>query len=206
MIVSVNGKNYTVEDEEKFTVEAVEKGTNKIKIHRARVPQETEDFHEVDTTDFAGNMQKKEQSPHTQFDSIFDVNINSSKAVLVVKTKVVAKDKLGMDTIFSSYSLEVSGAKIENECQVFANERVRKKFISHHLKNAFVPVGFGGIAILLMGIYALLANIRGEAINLGGREFTYPWSIGLMVIGFGFLFYAIFVTVRVLTLAKKYKT
>ena len=52
---------------------------------------------------------------------IFNVDVNASKAVLTVDKKMLLKDKFGLDVIFSGYSLTVSGAKVENSTEVFAN-------------------------------------------------------------------------------------
>ena len=203
--VFFDGKTYTVSEDEKLTVDAVEKGRHTVRVHRTRVPYETEDFYESDHTDIADKIQKQEKSLHTQTDGIFEIDINSSKAVLTVNPEFIAKDKMGMDAIFSGYSLTVSGARIESKKDVFANKKVRKSFILHHVKEAFLPVGGGGILLFFMGLIALSSNFAGKTVNIGGHDFTYPWSIGLTAVGFGFICYSVIVTVNALATAKKYK-
>jgi len=204
IVVFFDGRDYTVDDEEKVTVEAVEKGIHEVRIHRARVPMETEDYHEVDRTDIKGNIEKSDKSFHTQLDAVFELNINSGKSVMTVRTKVKAKQKLGIDVLLSGYSVEESGGKVENLKLIFSNKNVRKNFISHHIKDALLPVGAGGTVLLIMGIIALIANIAGEAINIGGRDFTYPWSIGLTVVALGFIGYAIYQIFCALKIAKNF--
>lgn len=202
--VFFDGKEYTVNDEEKFTVDAVEKGRHTVRIHRTRVPMETEDFHETDKGDIKGNMEKSEKSLHTQLDAIFDLDINSGKSVITVKTKVEAKEKFGIDAIFSGYSVEVSGGKVEKSELFFANKNVGKNFILHHLKDALFPVGAGGIFLLILGIAALAANFAGKTVNIGGTDFSWPWSALLTAVGLGFVGYTIFVVINTIKTAKKF--
>lgn len=202
IVVYFDGNEYIICDEEKFTVEAIEKGEHNVRVHRARIPMETEDYHEVDKGDIKANAEKADRSFHTQLDAVFDVDINSRKSVITVRTKVKAKEKLGVDVIFSGYSVETSGAKVENFRLIFANKNVRKKFISHHIKDAFLPVGAGGIFLLIMGIIALSQNLIGKSVNIGGQDFSLPWSIGLLAVSLGFVGYTVFVIAYVLKIAK----
>lgn len=203
--VVFNGETYTLQDEERITVDALEKGVYDVRVHRARIPMETEDFHEAQNAKFSERTEKSEQSQHVQLDGLFSVNVNSTKAVLTVKTKVRAKEKFGIDAIFSGYTLEVTGAKVENERQIFASEKLKKGFIRHHIKEAFLPVGAGGIFLLILGFIALEANIAGKTVNIGGQDFSYPWSIGLLVVGLGFVGYTVFVIVNVFKTADRFK-
>lgn len=198
------GKEYTVVDEEKVTVDAVEKGVHEMRVHRTRVPMETADSHEAGQLDIKEKAEKSERSLHTQLDAVFDVNINASKTVVTVRTKVRAKEKVGIDVIFSGYSIETSGGKVENFQLIFANKNVRKNFIFHHIKDAFLPVGAGGIILLIMGIIALSQNLIGKSINIGGQNFSLPWSIGLLAVSLGFVGYTVFVIVHVLKTAKTF--
>lgn len=203
--VVFNGETYTLQDEERITVDALEKGVYDVRVHRARIPMETEDFHEAQNAKFSERTEKSEQSQHVQLDGLFSVNVNSTKAVLTVKTKVRAKEKFGIDAIFSGYALEVTGAKVENERQTFASEKLKKGFIRHHIKEAFLPVGAGGIFLLILGFIALGANIAGKTVNIGGQDFSYPWSIGLLAVGLGFVGYTVFVIVNVFKTADRFK-
>lgn len=202
--VFINGQEYRLEDEERTTV-AVEKGVLEIRVHRSRIPMETDDLHDVDRSDIVGNTERNERSMHTQLDGIFKININSAKAIITIKTKVKAKEKFGIDALFSGYGVEVSGARVEEEKLVFASKRVQKRFIRHQFKEAMIPVGFGSIFLLILGAIAIYANIIGKAVNIGGREFTYPWSIGLLAVGLGFAGYATFVIIHSIKISKQYK-
>ena len=198
------GKEYTVADEEKVTVEAVEKGVHEMRVHRTRVPMETADSHEAEQLDIKEKAEKSERSLHTQLDAVFDVNINASKTVVTVRTKVKAKETVGIDVIFSGYSVETSGGKVENFRLIFANKNVKKRFINNQLKEALLPIGLGGIILLVMGIFALRGNITGNPINIGGRIFSLPWSIGLTAVGLGFEGYALYVIIYSLKIAKQF--
>ena len=206
VIVCFKGEKYTLKDEERITVENIEKGTYDVRVHRARIPMETEDYHEpTDSTDFMARTEKAERSQHVQLDTVFSVEINSNKSVLTVKTKVKAKEKFGIDAIFSGYSLEISGGKLGGHRHIFPNKKMRKSFISHQVKEAMIPVGFGGIFLLILGIIALCTNLAGKTVNIGGQDFSYPWSIGLTAIGLGFIGYTVFVIVNVMKNAKRFK-
>ena len=198
------GKEYTVADEEKVTVDAVEKGVHEMRVHRTRVPMETADSHEAGQLDIKEKAEKSERSLHTQLDAVFDVNINASKTVVTVRTKVRAKEKVGIDVIFSGYSIETSGGKVENFGLVFANKNVRKNFMNNQIKEALLPVGLGGIILFIMGIFALRGNITGNPINLGGRIFTLPWSIVLAAVGLGFIGYSLYVIIYSMKIAKHF--
>ncbi len=203
--VIFNGETYTLRDEERVSVEALEKGVYDVRVHRARIPMETEDFHEAQNAKFSERMEKSDKSQHVQLDGLFSVDINSTKAVLTVKTKVQAKEKFGIDAFFSGYTLEAAGSKVENARQVFSSEGIKKGFIRHQIKEAFLPVGAGGIFLLILGFIALGANIAGKTVNIGGQDFTYPWSVGLVAVGLGFVGYTVFVIVSIFKNANKFK-
>ena len=199
-----NGKTYTVQDEEKLTIEAVEKGLHEITVHRTRVPMESPDFHENENAGLAEKVQKGDNNQHVQLDSIFTVNINASKAVLTVETKVSLKNKFGMDALFSGYSVNVSGAKLEAQRDTFSNSSVRKKFLQHHIKEAMLPVGIIGIILLFVGILAIYGNIINNLIVFGETKLTYPWSIGLTAVALGFCIYTVISLVNIFRTAKIY--
>ena len=199
----LNGKSYTVQNGEKLNIDAVEKGGYELRIHRTCLPTESEDMHE-NNTGITEKIRGDEKNLHTQLDGMFFVNVNASKAVLTVEKKVLLKEKFGMDVIFSGYSLTASGAKVENVSEVFANKSEKKKFILHHLKEAFVPVGIVGIIVTLVGLFALGGNIIGSVITVGGTKMTYPWSIGLLAVGLGFVIYTAVSLANTFKYVKKY--
>ena len=202
--VFLNGNSYVVQNGEKMNIEAVEKGSCEIRIHRTCIPTESENPNENTGGGIAEKVKNNEKNLHTQLDGIFNVDVNASKAVFTVDKKLLLKDKFGLDVIFSGYSLTVSGAKVENSTEVFANKSEKKKFILHHLKEAFVPVGLVGIIVLLVGIFALGGNIIGNVITVGGTKMTYPWSVGLLAAGLGFNGYTVIALVNSLKTARKY--
>ncbi len=203
VIVIFNGNELVIENEARVSVDALEKGEYSLKVHRARVPFESEDVHE--NKNEGGLPFKIEKSMHTQLDLLANIELNASKAVVTVKTEVTSKERFGLDVIFSSYSVAATGAKIESERKAFANESVRKSFISHHIKNVFFPVGFGGICVLILGIFACIRAVGGEPVNIGGTEFTIPWSAGLTCVGAGFLGYCALCVGEILKTARKLK-
>lgn len=203
--VSVDGKEYVIGDEEKFYIDAVEKGSRRLCIHRTRVPQETADSHEKNNADISEKFGENEKSFYAQLDTVFDMDVNSSKAVITVHSNARLNDRPGMDVVFSGYSVTVSGGKIENERQVFANKKIKKGFISHHLKEALIPVGLIGLILLFMSIFALHGNIVGKELTIGGTKFTYPWSIGLAAVSAGLLIYTAVTVANIFLTAKKYK-
>lgn len=201
--VILDGREETVADEQRVTFDMLEKGRHILHIHRTRIPIESTDKNKTEETKMP--FASSEKNLHTQLDLIAEVDLNSSKAVVTVKNYVTAKESKGIDTIFSSYALDGTGVKIEEERKVFANSAVEKNFKSHHISNAFLPVGAGGIVIFLLGLFALVMHLSGNTINLGGTEFTLPWSLGLTAVGTAVLIYTAVCVANILTAVRKYK-
>lgn len=202
--VTLDTTVYVLADDEKLTIQNLEKGRYTLKVHRTRVPQETADSHETDNSDFRAKAENNDKSVHTQLDGIYEIELSSSKAVIAVQQSISAVEKISADAIFSGYSLNVTGSKVLSEKKIFANTRVRKKYIAHQLSNAFLPIGLVGIILFILGMSSVFANLGGGAINLGGRDFSLPWSIGLTAIGAACIAYMIFVVVKTFFTAKKY--
>ncbi len=201
--VIFDGNETVIENECRASIDSLEKGTHSLRIHRTRVPFESEDIHEADNEKW--NFFKEEKAMHTQLDLLTEIELKSSKGVITVKTDITSEDKMGLNVIFSSYSVSVTGAEITKTKKVFSNTNVKKDFVSHHIKNALFPVGAGGLVIFLLGIFALFSAINGKPIDIGGREFTLPWALGLTCISAGFIGYAIICIVKVFKAAKKLK-
>ncbi|MBR3835236.1 MAG: hypothetical protein IKJ69_00405 [Clostridia bacterium] len=202
--VIFDGRQEVVADEGHLTIDALEKGRHSICIHRTRLPFESSSGHES-TDEVKTPFGAPEKSLHTQLDLAADLDLNSSKSVITVKTSVSAKEGMGTDAIFSSYSLTLTGAKVENESRIFANSSVQKNFRNHHLKSLIFPVGAGGIAILLLAAFALVSHLAGNTINIGGTEFTLPWSLGLTAVGVAINVYTAICLHNILSTVKKYK-
>ncbi len=201
--VIFDGNEAVVENECRTSFDLSQKATHSLRIHRTRVPFESEDSHEA--TNGSGLPFKEEKAMHAQLDLLTELEINASKAVVTVKSDVTAKDKMGLNVIFSAYSVSATGAKIINERKVFASASVKKSFLAHHIKNSLFPVGVGGLAIFLLGLFAIISAIDGNPINLGGKEFTLPWAVGLSAIGSVFIGYAVICIVNILKTAKRLK-
>lgn len=202
--VILDGRQEVIENEGHFTFDALEKGIHTLRIHRTRLPFESTSLHE-ETSENKMPFGSPEKSLHTQLDLVADIELNSSKSVITVKNAVSAKEGMGLDAIFSSYSLTATGAKVENETKVFANSSVQKKFKNNHLKNLLLPVGAGGLVILLLGIFALAMHLTGNTINLGGTEFTLPWSLALTAVGIAINIYTGICFVNVIKTVRRYK-
>ena len=202
--VFVDGKSYDIQDNEKQYTEQLEKGKHEICVHRTRIPMESTDYHESNNDSFSEKIQKNDKSLHSQLDGIFYVKTESSKMVITVNNKASLNDRLGLDVLFSGYSVTVTGGKIESEKHVFSNSSIKKGFLKYHLKEAFFPVGIGGLIIFIMGLYGLNGNIMGKTMNFGGTEFTYPLSIGVSIVGLGFIVYTIIVVINIIKTYKKY--
>jgi hypothetical protein len=202
--VFFDGVEYVIDEDEKIAVPGIEKGKHIIQVHRTRIPKETVNANEVNKADIKANIEKDDRSVHTQLDSMFEIEVNSSKTVVTVQQYAAAIEKHGINVLFSGYKLEAIGAKILSETKEFANESVKKSFVSYQLKNAFIPIGIGGIIIFLVGLLSVRAVLLGNAVNLGGTDISLPWAIGIAAVGIACLGYTIFVIIRTMVIAKKY--
>ena len=180
--VFLGEKSETVEDGGKISFDFPAKEKLSLKIHRARVPLESEADQEIQNKTFLEEMQGRDKSLHTPLDYIAKLSPDSSKVTITIKSDVRHREGRGLDAVFASYSLTATGAKIEEERKAFANSGVKKRFLSHHLKNAFFPVGIGGIILLLIAIFSLVFAVSGNPINLGGTVFTIPWALALSAV------------------------
>ena len=202
--VHFNSQEYVLADEESVTVSGIEKGKYTLRIHRTRVPKETADAHSTDNSEFTITNDGADRSVHTQLDGIFEVDINSAKAVLTVHKDILAVEKLCTDALFSGYSLSVTGSKVISSDKCFANGSVKKKFVMHQLKNAFLPIGAGGVVFFVLGILALISNLSGKAMEFSSHEFTMPWAIGLLAVGLACFVYVALVIIKTVTTIKKF--
>lgn len=203
--IHFNSQEYVLADEESVTVSGIEKGKYILRVHRTRVPRVTADTHNNTEKVFSINTDSVDQSVHTQLDGIFEIEINSVKAVITVRKDILAVEKFVTDALFSGYSLNVTGAKELSKSKSFANDAVKKKFIKHQLKNAFLPIGIGGIVFLLLGIMALVSNLSGKTMEFSSHEFTMPWAIGLLAVGLACFVYVAVVIIKTVTTVRKFK-
>ncbi len=198
----LNGNEIVIEDEGRGNFDFVEKDTHSLRIHRTRVPLETEDTHAAEDKKipFVGG----EKTMHTQLDLAADITLNSSKAVITVRADVTSKDTFWMDAIFSCYSLTATGAKASNERKIFSSDGVKKKFKSHYVKSAIFPVCIFGLFFLIRGMFAIISAVKGTPSNIGGMTFTTPWAVGLTAVGAAFVGYGAFCLMKVLQVVKKF--
>ena len=201
--VELDGKEYYISEDESLTVPNVEKGTHRLSVFRTkRVAANDEKKEDGDPT---AKLSRDEESQYVRLKSLLVIEINSSKSVWTVKQKSLLTEKTGVDALFSGCEVEVGGGRIVEEKQSFADEKSRKSFLKKHLKNAFFPIGLGIIIFTAVFLFALAANISGDPITLGGREFTYPWTFGLLAIDLVFIVYFTLMIVNIISTIKKYK-
>ena len=201
--VELDGKEYYISEDESLTVPNVEKGTHRLSVFRTkRVAANDEKKEDGDPT---AKLSRDEESQYVRLKSLLVIEINSSKSVWTVRQKSLLTEKTGVDALFSGCEVEVGGGRIVEEKQSFADEKSRKSFLKKHLKNAFFPIGLGIIIFTAVFLFALAANISGDPITLGGREFTYPWTFGLLAIDLVFIVYFTLMIVNILSTIKKYK-
>lgn len=201
--VELDGKEYYISEDESLTVPNVEKGTHRLSVFRTkRVAANDGKEEDGDPT---AKLSRDEESQYVRLKSLLVIEINSSKSVWTVRQKSLLTEKTGVDALFSGCEVEVGGGRIVEEKQSFADEKSRKSFLKKQLKNAFFPIGLGIIIFTAVFLFALAANISGDPITLGGREFTYPWTFGLLAIDLVFIVYFTLMIVNIISTIKKYK-
>ena len=201
--VELDGKEYYISEDESLTVPNVEKGTHRLSVFRTkRVAANDGKKEDGDPT---SKLSRDEESQYVRLKSLLVIEINSSKSVWTVRQKSLLTEKTGVDALFSGCEVEVGGGRIVEEKQSFADEKSRKSFLKKHLKSAFFPIGLGIIIFTAVFLFALAANISGDPITLGGREFTYPWTFGLLAIDLVFIVYFTLMIVNIISTLKKYK-
>ena len=201
--VELDGKEYYISEDESLTVPNVEKGTHRLSVFRTK--RVTANDGKKEDGDPTSKLSRDEESQYVRLKSLLVIEINSSKSVWTVRQKSLLTEKTGVDALFSGCEVEVGGGRIVEEKQSFADEKSRKSFLKKHLKSAFFPIGLGIIIFTAVFLFALAANISGDPITLGGREFTYPWTFGLLAIDLVFIVYFTLMIVNIISTLKKYK-
>ena len=201
--VELDGKEYYISEDESLTVPNVEKGTHRLSVFRTK--RVTANDGKKEDGDPTSKLSRDEESQYVRLKSLLVIEINSSKSVWTVRQKSLLTEKTGVDALFSGCEVEVGGGRIVEEKQSFADEKSRKSFLKKHLKIALFPIGLGIIIFTAVFLFALAANISGDPITLGGREFTYPWTFGLFAIDLVFIVYFTLMIVNIISTLKKYK-
>lgn len=201
--VFLDGKEALAEDEGRVTFDSLEKGTHTLRIHRTRVPYESGNTDSKDENQIP--FASTEKSLHTQLDYIAEIDLNSSKAVLTVKSEITPAQGKGLDAIFASYSVTPAGARIVSERKIFANPKIEKAFLSHHIRSALFPTGICSLAVFIIGIVSLICAAGGNPIDIGGTKFTLPWAIALVIVAVTFIGYFAFCLLKIFKKAKELK-
>lgn len=207
LIAELYGESYVVAENEKVSVQNVDKGETTLRIRRGRTPIETQGRAEdsSDPADFIKGREKNDSGEYFVFDGVFDIDFDSSKSVVTVRREALEMKGLGIDALASGFKIETSGARLLASRREFASERVRKRFISHHVGSALMPVGLGGLLLLFIGLYAFISTLGGREINLGGSVAPLPLTIAVAAIGAASVIYTIIVIVKVIVTANKLK-
>ena len=201
--VELDGKEYYISEDESLTVPNVEKGAHRLSVFRTkRVAANDGKEEDGDPT---AKLSRDEESQYVRLKSLLVIEINSSKSVWTVRQKSMLMEKTGVDALFSGCEIEVSGGRIVEENQSFADPKARKSFLKKQLKSAFFPIGFGIIIFTAVFLFALSANVSDSPITLGGRKFTYPWTFGLMAIDLVFIGYFTAMIANIISTLKKYQ-
>lgn len=196
IIFYIDGKEYSVAEDEKINIQNIEKGNHNLRIRRTKDRSDEVIVQQEKSTDIFDKLKGEEKSVHIQLESDFIIDINSSKSVITVKKDIIGFTKGGMDAIFSGFSIELSGAKMTEKKDYFSDKLNQKKFTLHVIKESFIPIGIISIIITIISSYSLFKNIMGDAINLGGTKFTYPFSFALLAISLfciGYFIYSLIV-------------
>lgn len=202
--VCLDGTEYFVPEDESVTVSAVEKGVHTATVSRPRLIGDSESAEESGDS-ITSKLAHDEKSQYVQLSSTFTIDVNATKSVWTLKKKVLLAEKNGLDALFSGFDVEISGGRLTGIKDSFATDEVEKKFMKKQLSEAFFPIGIGIIIFTVVGLFALAANIAGAPITLGGREFTYPWTFGLLAIDLGFAIYFFVMLKNIFSAKKKYK-
>lgn len=199
IIFIIDGEKYFVAEDEKINIQNIEKGTHNFRIRRTKDRSDEVVIKQEKNADIFDKFKGEEKSIHIQLESDFIIDINSSKSVITVKKDIIGFTKGGNDAIFSGFSVELSGAKLTEKNDYFSDKISEKKFTLHIIKESFVPIGIISIIITIISAYSLFKNIMGDAINLGGTKFTYPFSFALLAISLfcvGYFIYSLIVGFR----------
>lgn len=202
--VELDGKEYYIPEDGSVSVPNVEKGMHSLTVLRSK-HLGIENDEKSDDGDLSQKLSRDEESQYVCLKGSFRIEVNSSKSVWTVKRKSLLVEKTGVDALFSGCEIEVSGGRIDEESQSFADSKTKKAFLKKQLKSAFLPIGFGIIIFTVIVLFAFAANISGSPITLGGRKFTYPWTLALAAIDLVFIGYFTVMLVNIFAEVKKYK-
>lgn len=202
--IELDGEEYFIPEDGSITISPVEKGNHRLIACRA-IRTETDRNSDSDKYNPTRKLSKDENSQYVQLKGVFEINVIASKSVWTVKKKPILVEKTGVDALFSGCELEITGGRVVASRQSFADENLRRAYLKKQLMGAFFPIGIGILIFTVLVLVALSANISGNPVTLGGREFTYPWTFGLAAIDLGFIGYFTVMLINIFSLDKRYR-
>ncbi len=202
--IELDGKEFFIPEDESITVPSVEKGMHKLLVFRTKRTEIGADAHS-DEENPTQKLSRDEESQYVRLRGSYEIDVIASKSVWRVKQKPLLVEKTGVDALFSGCELEVTGGSIASSRQAFADKKIRQDFLKKQLMGAFFPIGIGILIFTVLVVVALMANISGNPITLGGRSFTYPWTFGLMAIDLGFIGYFTAMLINIFSTDKRYR-
>lgn len=202
--IELDGEEYFIPEDGSITISPVEKGNHRLIACRA-IRTETDKNSDSEKDNPTRKLSKDENSQYVQLKGVFEINVIASKSVWTVKKKPLLVEKTGVDALFSGCELEITGGSVVASRQSFADENLRRAYLKKQLMGAFFPIGIGILIFTVLVLVALSANISGNPITLGGREFTYPWTFGLAAIDLGFIGYFTAMLINIFSLDKRYR-
>ncbi|CDA20170.1 unknown [Ruminococcus sp. CAG:488] len=202
--IKLDGEEYFIPEDGSITISPVEKGNHRLIACRA-IRTETDKNFDSDKDNPTRKLSKDENSQYVQLKGVFEINVIASKSVWTVKKKPILVEKTGVDALFSGCELEITGGSVVASRQSFADENLRRAYLKKQLMGAFFPIGIGILIFTVLVLVALSANISGNPVTLGGREFTYPWTFGLAAIDLGFIGYFTAMLINIFSLDKRYR-
>lgn len=202
--IELDGEEYFIPEDESITVSSVEKGMHKLIVCRTKRTEIGTEVHS-DEENPTQKFSRDEKSQYVRLKGCYEIDVIASKSVWKVKQKPLLVEKTGVDALFSGCELEVTGGSIVNSRQAFADKKIRQDFLRKQLMGAVFPIGFGILIFTVLVFVALMANISGNPIMLGGRSFTYPWTFGLMAIDLGFIGYFTVMLINIFSTDKRYR-
>ena len=202
--IELDGEEFFIPEDGSITISPVEKGNHRLIACRA-IRTETDRTSDSDKDNPTRKLSKDENSQYVQLKGVFEINVIASKSVWTVKKKPILVEKTGVDALFSGCELEITGGSVVASRQSFADENLRRAYLKKQLMGAFFPIGIGILIFTVLVLVALSANISGNPVTLGGREFTYPWTFGLAAIDLGFIGYFTAMLINIFSLDKRYR-
>lgn len=202
--IELDGEEYFIPEDGSIAISPVEKGNHRLIACRS-IRTETDKKFDSDKDNPTRKLSKDENSQYVQLKGVFEINVIASKSVWTVKKKPILVEKTGVDALFSGCELEITGGSVVASRQSFADENLRRAYLKKQLMGAFFPIGIGILIFTVLVLVALSANISGNPVTLGGREFTYPWTFGLAAIDLGFIGYFTAMLINIFSLDKRYR-